>query len=42
MSEFVGVSDPEVCKHCRYRSICPDSALPGVPVWPSVDTEDDA
>jgi PD-(D/E)XK nuclease superfamily len=41
-NEFVGVNDPEVCKHCRYRSICPDSALPGVPVWPTVDAEDDA
>ena len=41
-TEFVGVNDPEVCKHCRYRSICPDSATPGVPVWPTVDTEDDA
>jgi hypothetical protein len=41
-TDFVGVTDPEVCVRCRYRSICPDSATPGVPVWPTVDTEDDA
>jgi hypothetical protein len=39
-TEFVGVADPEVCGRCRYRSICPDSATPGVPVWPTVDRED--
>jgi hypothetical protein len=38
--EFMGVNDPEVCVRCRYRSICPDSATPGVPVWPTVDAED--
>jgi len=27
---WVGVADAEVCRTCRYRSICPDSALPGV------------
>lgn len=42
MSEYVGIADPDVCRRCRYRSICPDSATPGVPVWPTVDTEDDA
>ena len=25
---------------CRYRSICPDSALPGVAGWPRVDDDD--
>jgi hypothetical protein len=41
---FVGIADREVCARCRYRSICPDSATPGVPVWPTVDAEgeDDA
>jgi hypothetical protein len=39
-TEFVGISDREVCARCRYRSICPDSATPGEPVWPTVDTED--
>ena len=41
-TEFAGVADREVCVRCRYRSICPDSATPGVPVWPTVDSEDDA
>jgi hypothetical protein len=41
-TEFAGVADPDVCGRCRYRSICPDSATPGVPVWPTVDVEDDA
>jgi hypothetical protein len=41
-TEFVGIADPELCGRCRYRSICPDSATPGVPVWPTVDIEDEA
>ena len=41
-TEFAGVADADVCRRCRYRSICPDSATPGVPVWPMVDAEDDA
>jgi hypothetical protein len=41
-TEFMGVGDPEVCARCRYRSICPDSATPGVPMWPMVDAEHDA
>jgi RecB family exonuclease len=36
---FAGVADPEVCRHCRYRSICPDSATPSEPIWPTVETE---
>jgi hypothetical protein len=32
---FAGVADPALCDHCRYRSICPDSAAPGEPSWPS-------
>jgi hypothetical protein len=39
-TEFAGVADPEVCARCRYRSICPESAVRGVPVWPTVDPED--
>jgi hypothetical protein len=31
---FAGVGDPALCGHCRYRSICPDSAAPGEPAWP--------
>jgi hypothetical protein len=43
-TDFLGVADADVCRRCRYRSICPDSATPGVPMWPTVDrdTEDDA
>jgi hypothetical protein len=39
-TEYRGISDLEVCRTCRYRSICPDSAVPGLPVWPMVDAED--
>ena len=41
-----GVSDEPVCRYCRYRSICPDSASKTEPLWPSIgafepfDTED--
>jgi len=31
---FAGVADPALCGHCRYRSICRDTAAPGVPAWP--------
>jgi hypothetical protein len=34
---FAGVADAEVCGRCRYRSICPDSAVTGVPNWPTVE-----
>jgi hypothetical protein len=37
-----GVGDTEVCRTCRYRSICVDSAAPSEPGWPvlSLPTED--
>jgi RecB family exonuclease len=35
--EFRGVGERDVCGHCEYRSICPDSAAPAQPVWPVVD-----
>jgi len=38
---FDGVADPEVCVRCRYRSICPESATPSEPIWPSVAADDD-
>lgn len=38
-SDYRGVADSEVCRTCRYRSICPDSASIGVPIWPAVDAE---
>jgi len=34
--DFTGVADVNVCKHCRYRSICRDSASPGESTWPEV------
>ena len=33
-SEFAGVNEQTACRVCPYRSICPDSATPGEPVWP--------
>ncbi|MFI5054535.1 MAG: PD-(D/E)XK nuclease family protein, partial [Acidimicrobiia bacterium] len=38
---FAGVSDAEVCGRCRYRSICPDSAVAGVANWPAVESDGD-
>jgi hypothetical protein len=38
-TEFAGVSDPEVCGRCQYRSICPDSAVAGTPSWAVLDPE---
>ena len=37
---FSGVSDPAICGYCDYRSLCPDSAAPGVPTWPEPPEED--
>jgi hypothetical protein len=28
-----------VCRTCRYRSICRDSAAPGEPAWPVLSTD---
>ncbi len=39
---WAGVADQAVCGWCRYRSICPDSAAPGVPGWPRVELDPDA
>jgi hypothetical protein len=36
-----GIADPGVCGYCRYRSVCPDSAAPGIPGWPRVDEDAD-
>ena len=40
-ARWQGVNDPLVCRTCRYRSICRDSASPGEPAWPvlSADVE---
>ena len=41
--DFRGVQDSAVCRYCRYRSICPDSATPSEPIWPALeDVRDDA
>ncbi|HWS45844.1 MAG TPA: PD-(D/E)XK nuclease family protein [Acidimicrobiia bacterium] len=32
--DWRGVADADVCRTCRYRSICRDSAAPGEPSWP--------
>ena len=37
---FAGVADRDVCHRCRYRSICPDSAVAAVPIWPVVEADD--
>jgi hypothetical protein len=34
--EFAGVADLDVCRWCRYRSICRDSAAPGEAQWPEI------
>lgn len=31
---WAGIADRAVCRWCRYRSICPDSADPATPRWP--------
>jgi hypothetical protein len=38
--EFAGVSDPGTCRGCRWRSVCPDSAVPGDPAWALERQED--
>jgi PD-(D/E)XK nuclease superfamily protein len=37
---FAGVSDPGTCRGCRWRSVCPDSAVPGRPAWTPDRQED--
>ena len=39
---WVGIADPGTCRYCRYRSICPASAAPGLPAWPRIDDDPDA
>jgi hypothetical protein len=34
LDDWRGVGDAAVCRWCRFRSICPDSAAPGEPGWP--------
>jgi hypothetical protein len=39
--DWEGVADVEVCRTCRYRSICRDSVAPGEPVWLVLSAGDD-
>jgi len=38
-SGWQGVNDEAICRGCRYRSICPDSAVRSQPLWPVVKDE---
>jgi RecB family exonuclease len=38
-TEWRGVADADICRWCRYRSICPDSAVRGPAAWPRVDDD---
>jgi len=40
VEDWKGVADVEVCRTCRYRSICRDSVAPGEPSWPVLTTDD--
>jgi hypothetical protein len=40
--EWAGIADPGTCRYCRYRSLCPASAAPGLPAWPRIDDDPDA
>ncbi len=33
--DWKGVSDPEICGMCSFRSVCPDSAAPAEATWPA-------
>jgi hypothetical protein len=37
--DWLGVNEPDVCRTCRYRSICRDSAAVGEPSWPVLSGE---
>ena len=39
-SGWQGVNDEATCRGCRYRSICPDSAVRSQPLWPVVEDEE--
>lgn len=32
--DFAGVHDAAICGGCRYRGVCPDTAVPSAPTWP--------
>lgn len=35
VGDYPAASDPEVCIRCEFRAICPESATPADPVWPT-------
>ncbi|HET9728816.1 MAG TPA: PD-(D/E)XK nuclease family protein [Acidimicrobiia bacterium] len=35
-TDWRGIGEVDVCSHCRYRSICRDSAAPSEPAWPAL------
>ena len=35
-----GVADATVCGYCRFRSICPDSAVTSTSTWPAIELDD--
>jgi hypothetical protein len=37
-----GCGDAAICRTCRYRSICPDSAAPGEPEWAALAVAEEA
>jgi hypothetical protein len=39
--DWNGVGEIDVCRSCRYRSICRDSAAPGEPTWPILSAADE-
>jgi PD-(D/E)XK nuclease superfamily len=38
-SDWTGINDEMICRDCRYRSICPDSAAHSEPLWPIVEND---
>jgi hypothetical protein len=38
-SDWNGINDEVICRGCRYRSICPDSAAHSEPLWPMVEDD---
>jgi hypothetical protein len=40
--DWRGVGETDVCRTCRYRSICRDSAAPSEPTWPVLAAADES
>jgi hypothetical protein len=41
-TKWKGVADAQICRTCRYRSVCVDSASPGEPTWPQPEVDEEA